>query len=246
MSDLQLPLVGLTCFSITPSRSRSRSRLAQNRSYVRALVDAGGAPVLIPHLSNKDLLRRIYESLDGLLLPGGEDVDPAWYGEVAHEKLGKVDREQDETELALARWAMEEGMPLLAICRGIQVLNVALGGSLVQDIPSQVPGAQRHERIPRTRRDHLSHTVSVEAGTRLAQLVAADALGVNSFHHQALKEVAPGLVISGRAPDGVVEAVEGVNHPFALGLQWHPEALVDRDVSARRIFGAFIEASRPR
>lgn len=246
MSDPRSPLIGLTCFLITPSRSRYRSRLAQNRSYVRAVADAGGAPILIPHLSNKDLLRRIYESLDGLLLPGGEDVDPALYGEAAHQKLGEVDRERDETELTLTRWALAEGLPLLAICRGIQVLNVAMGGSLYQDIASQVPGAQRHERIPRACRDHLSHTMSVEAGTRLASIVGTGPLGVNSFHHQALKEVAPGLVINGRAPDGIVEAVDAVNHPFALGLQWHPEALVDKDAGARRIFSALIEASRKR
>lgn len=246
MSDLRSPLVGLTCFSIPRFRGRSRKVLAQNRSYVGAVIDAGGTPILIPHLEDSGRLRRIYQSLDGLLLPGGDDVDPAFYGEVAHEKLGPVDRERDETELSLARWAMDDGLPLLAICRGIQVLNVALGGSLYQDIRSQVPGAGQHERIPRTRRDHRSHTVSVEAATRLARIVGPEALNVNSFHHQALKQVAPGLSVCGWAPDGIIEAVEGMNHPFALGVQWHPEELVVRDPRALQIFRAWIEAARNR
>jgi putative glutamine amidotransferase len=179
-----------------------------------------------------------------LLLPGGEDVDPAFYGEARHEKCGRVSLDRDETELALARWAMEEGKPLFAICRGIQVLNVAQGGSLYQDIQTQVPGTDKHDWYPDHPRDRQSHTLEIVPRTRLAQLSGTTSLPVNSLHHQAIKEAAPGLVVVAHAEDGIVEAVEAPDHPFALGVQWHPEELASRDARAQRLFDAFVEACR--
>jgi putative glutamine amidotransferase len=242
MNGTHAPLVGITCITI---QSEDRPpRLGQNRSYIDALVRAGAAPVLIPHLASKVLLRTLYEQLDGLLLPGGEDVDPVRYGELRHEKCGASSTERDETELALARWAVEEGKPLLAICRGIQVFNVALGGTLLQDIQAQLPGAEKHDWYPGYPRDHLPHTVSVDPHTRLSSLVGSGSLPVNSLHHQALKDVAPGLTVTARAPDQVIEAVELQNHPFALAVQWHPEELAGRDARAQRLFDALALASR--
>jgi putative glutamine amidotransferase len=242
MAEKRPPNIGITCIAI--ETDRRPPRLGQNGTYINALIRAGAAPFLIPHLTDRVLLRSLYDLLDGLLLPGGEDVDPAFYGETRHEKCGTISLERDETELALARWAMEEGKPLLAICRGIQVLNVALGGSLYQDIQAQVPGADRHDWYPGHPRDRQSHTLQIVPQTRLAQLSGTTSLPVNSLHHQSIKEAAPGLVVVAHAEDGIVEAVEVPDHPFALGVQWHPEELAGGAVRAQRLFDAFVESCR--
>jgi len=217
--------------------------------------------------------------LDGLLLAGGEDVDPACYGEPRHEKCGPVSPDRDKAELTLTRWAMDDGKPLLAICRGIQVLNVALGGSLYQDIQAQARGADKHDWHPGYPRNRLSHKAIVTPQTRLAHILGSlnsphplgslnsphtqdplnsphplDSLNsprslcipVNSLHHQAIKDVAPGLTVAARAPDKIIEAVEAEAHSFAIGVQWHPEELADNDVQAQRIFDALVEAVRDR
>jgi putative glutamine amidotransferase len=206
------------------------------------MVRAGAAPVLIPHLTDETRLRVVYEQLDGVLLPGGEDVDPAQYGEPVHEKCGPTSPHRDKVELMLSRWVVDEGKPVLAICRGIQVLNVALGGSLYQDIRSQVPEADEHTWYPNYPRDRLSHTLTVTPGTRLAHLTSTTRLPVNSLHHQAVNDVASGLTVSARSPDGLVEALEADGHPFAIAVQWHPEELADSDVRAQRLFDALVIA----
>jgi putative glutamine amidotransferase len=200
--------------------------------------------------TDETLLRTLYELLDGLLLAGGEDVDPAYYGEPRHEECGPVSPERDKAELALTRWAMDDGKPLLAICRGIQVLNVALGGSLYQDIQAQARGADRHDWHPGYPRNRLSHMAIVTPQTRLVHILGSSnspsslCIPVNSLHHQAIKDVAPGLTVAARAPDKIIEAVEAEAHPFAIGVQWHPEELADNDVQAQRIFDALVEAVR--
>jgi putative glutamine amidotransferase len=243
------PTVGITCLDDRPVQDQHAPRFGQSQAYVHAVARAGAAPLLIPPLADKTLLRTLYELLDGLLLSGGEDVDPAYYGEPYHEKCVPVSHDRDETELTLVRWAVDDEKPLLAICRGIQVLNVALGGSLYQDIQAQVPGADKHDWHPGYPRDRLSHTAIVAPQTRLAQILGplnspCPLYWVNSLHHQAIKDVAPGLIVAARAPDKIVEAVEAEGHPFAIGIQWHPEELADNDVQAQRIFGALAEACR--
>ncbi len=219
-------------------------RLGMSRSYVNALLRAGAAPLLIPHIEEKSVLRALFERLDGLLLPGGGDIDPVHFCEARHPKCNEPSAERDDTELALARWAMEGGVPVLGICRGIQVLNVALGGSLFQDIQAQIPSAERHDWYPNYPRDRRSHAVAVTPDTRLAHVVGATTLPVNSLHHQSVKDVAPGLVVTGHSPDGIVESVEAPDHPFAVGVQWHPEELAESDARAQRLFDAFVEASQ--
>jgi putative glutamine amidotransferase len=242
MSGERPPTIGVTCIAI--HTDQRPPRLGQNISYVNAVIRAGAAPLLIPHLADAPLLRSLYNVLDGLLLTGGEDIDPVHYGETRHEKCGAISPERDETELVLTRWAMQEDKPLLAICRGIQVLNVALGGSLYQDITAQVPGAERHAWYPGFPRDRHSHTLDIPPQTRLAQISGTTSLPVNSLHHQAVKDLAPGLVVVARAQDGIVEAVEAPDHPFAVGVQWHPEELANGDVRAQRLFDALAKASR--
>ncbi len=235
------PVIGLPCALFR--QKDGLARVGQSRSYVDALSRAGAAPLLIPPQADEGRLRRLYELLDGLLLPGGPDVDPAYYGQSLH-RTTRVVPERDEGELALARWAMADGLPLLAICRGIQVLNVALGGSLYQDIADQLPEAGKHDWYPGYARDLPAHSVIVTAPSRLAEIVGPGEMQVNSRHHQALAKIAEGLVVVARAPDGVVEAVEGRDHPFALGVQWHPELLAPADPRAQALFGALVQACR--
>jgi putative glutamine amidotransferase len=255
MATKRAATVGLACSTIPPGAEPRPPRLGQNLTYMQALVRAGAAPVLIPHLPDLALLRPVYERVDALLLPGGGDIAPEHFGEQAHEKCGPPDPDRDRTELALARWCLEDHKPLLAICRGIQMLNVALGGSLYQDIEAQVQGAGRHNWSPGHPRDFLAHTIDVVPGTRLAaiselgsvslqQPVSNRALQmeVNSLHHQAIKELAPGLRAVARAPDGIIEAVEMEGHPFVLGVQWHPEELAAKDSRAQQLFDALIGA----
>jgi putative glutamine amidotransferase len=244
MTGRRPPIIGITTIAMEAEQSPLPPRIGQNQAYIRGLVRAGAAPLMIPQLADATLVRALYGQLDGLVLPGGEDIDPAGYGEPRHERCGPVSPERDNMEVALARWAVKDGMPLLAICRGIQVLNVALGGSLYQDIAAQVPGAERHDWYPGYPRDRLSHEVAVTPQTRLAAILGDLSPRVNSLHHQALKDVSPALAVVARAPDGIIEAVEITDHPFALGVQWHPEELADGDARAQRLFDALVEATQ--
>jgi putative glutamine amidotransferase len=242
MASKRSPLIGVPCMTI--QTEGYSPRLGMSRSYVSALLKAGAAPLLIPHMADEAALRAAYERLDGLLLPGGGDIDPVHYGESRHEKCNEPSAERDATELALARWAIEGGKPLLGICRGVQVLNVALGGSLFQDIQAQIADAERHDWYPNYPRDRLSHTVSVSPDVRLARITGTTTLPVNSLHHQSVKDVAPSLIVTGRSPDEIIEAVEAPDHPFAVAVQWHPEELVGNDDRAQWLFDALVEASK--
>jgi putative glutamine amidotransferase len=245
MAGNQPPAIGITCTGIRTEQAHQILRYGQNQTYIQALVRAGAAPLLVPQLVDETLLRTLYERLDGLLLSGGEDIDPAHFGEPVHEKCGLITPERDKTELTLTRWALEEGKPLLAICRGIQVLNVALGGSLYQDIAAQVPRAIKHTPQADSPRDRPSHAVTIAPDTQLARIVGTSLLEVNSLHHQAIKDVAPGLTVTAQAPDQLVEAVEIANHPFAIGVQWHPEDLAPNDFRAQQLFDTLVGACQP-
>jgi putative glutamine amidotransferase len=244
MADQHPPTIGITCTTFQSDQSQRPPNTGQNQTYVDAVIRAGAAPLLIPNVTDKTLLRTLYDRLDGLLLSGGGDIDPTYYGESRHEKCGIPSPERDETELALTRWAIDEGMPLLAICRGIQVLNVALGGTLYQDIQAQAPEAERHSWSPGYPRNYIAHPVSVGPQTRLARIVGAGPLAVNSFHHQAIKDVASGLTVTASAPDQIIEAVEANGPAFVVGVQWHPEGLASDDVRAQRLFDALVKACR--
>lgn len=244
MTNHESPAVGVTCIQIQAEEVHRPPRVGQNQTYIQALIRAGAAPLLFPQLDDMDLLRTMYDRVDALLLPGGEDIDPAHYGESVQEWCGPISPVRDVMELALARWATADGKPLLAICRGIQVLNVALGGSLYQDIPAQVPGAARHAWYPNHPRDYLPHHIHIGPSTRLAHIVGTTSLPINSLHHQAVKDLAPGLTVMGRTPDQIIEAVEVEGHPYAIGVQWHPEELAANDVRAQALFDALIQACR--
>jgi putative glutamine amidotransferase len=202
---------------------------------------AGGLPVLLtpgPSEQVHDLLGR----LDGLVLTGGGDLDPATYGGIAHESVYGVDRERDDFELALARAAAERRFPTLCICRGMQVMNVALGGTLIEDLPSERPGATEHN-IAGDEAFRPQHEVNVEPGTTTAKALGCDHLSVNSVHHQALRSVAAGLVVTATAPDGIIEAVAPEDRDWPMwAVQWHPEYRGPDDAPSLGLFQALVDA----
>lgn len=245
---MSAPVIAIPCRSDTSGRHHQLPMQGMGQAYLSAVIAAGGVPVLLPLGLDEARLLEALGRADELLLAGGEDMAPALFGEEPLPGLGAVDPERDAAELTLARRALEAGIPLLAICRGIQVLNVAAGGTLFQDIPSQVPGALKHDCFyPAYPRDHIAHTVEIAPGSRLAA-VAQDAIlrsnvPVNSLHHQAVKILGAGLRVVAQAPDGIVEAVEGTGDAWVLGVQWHPEELASGRADMRAIFRAFVEAA---
>ena len=234
------PLIGIPSHA-THRHGSKRPIYGNNRSYVHAIEDAGGLSVLIPFLEDLSELETILSRLDGILLSGGTDVLPEWYGEEPHPLLQEADPQLDALELAVARWALQANKPILGICRGTQLLNVALNGSLYQDVNDLCPGTIRHMNIDQPR-SQLAHPVYIEAGSRMAHILAATDLWVNSLHHQAVKVPGKGVHVSGRAEDGVVEAIEVVDHRFAVGVQCHPEEIYQTVPACARLFTAFIEA----
>ena len=230
------PLIGITASTLVLGEHRPRG-FKLNQAYPRAVAFAGGAPVLIPSLGESDSLRAIFESLDGLLFPGGADIDPATYGAAPSPLTDPSDTDLDATELTLARWAIAEQKPILGICRGQQLLNVAVGGTLIQDIPSLVQNALPHRVEPR---DAIAHPIEVEPDSRLADLLGATTVEVNSLHHQAIEEIGPGWEVVARAPDGVIEGVERPGHRFAVAVQFHPEELVPGHLASERLLQRFI------
>jgi putative glutamine amidotransferase len=214
--------------------------------YVVALTGAGAIPWLIPLLPGDEAaLRAIYEQLDGVFLTGGVDVDPTNYGEPRHQLCDRTDPARDWTELLLIRWSLADRKPVFGVCRGIQTINVACGGGLYQDIAAQRPEAIKHNYIPTAdnySRDYLAHSVHIEKGSHLAELLGGEQVQVNSMHHQGIKTLAPGLRATAHAPDGLIEGVENPDAGFLIGVQWHPEELAEQHAPHRRLFTAFIEA----
>ena len=220
--------------------------VVMNQRYYIAASKAGAVPWLIPLLDDdEETLRLMYDRLDGILLPGGIDVDPALYGEAPHPKLGSLDPARDRVEIILTRWAAEDGKPVLGLCRGLQIINVALGGTLYQDLADQVPESIKHDYYPTQgfARDHLSHDVALASGSRLRHAEGADRIAVNSMHHQGVKTLGRGLVASATAPDGVIEAAESAGEHFLVGVQWHPEAFEMTNPHTRHVFQEFIAAA---
>jgi putative glutamine amidotransferase len=199
-------------------------RTGLNSAYLRSVSAAGGVPVVLSPLIGASLAARALDGMDGLVLTGGEDVDPAWYNSDRSPLLNPPSRERDLFELALFAAARQRELPILGICRGIQLINVAMGGTLYQDLPSERPGPVDHNR-PGTRTDR-SHTARLTAGSLAARALGATSLQVNSFHHQGIRDLAPGLVATGWSEDDLIEAVEGAEgEPWMLAVQWHPEEM---------------------
>ncbi len=245
----QRPVIGLTTqtlHSIDGIPEGLPDSWVMNQRYFHVAAEVGAVPWMVP-LLDKDsaTLREIYERLDGILIPGGVDLSPDTYGEPPHPSLGRVDPARDRVELQLTRWAIEDHKPLLGLCRGVQVINVALGGTLYQDLESEYPGAIKHDYFPTQGYDrgHLAHEVALTPGTRLQDAMGRDTALVNSMHHQGIRNLAPFLTPSAVAPDGLIEAVELDGGQFLVGVQWHPEIFEPSDVHTRALFRAFIAAA---
>ncbi|WIG58519.1 MAG: Glutamine amidotransferase, class I [Ktedonobacterales bacterium] len=237
---MQFPVIGIPCYS-TERGDNQRPIYANNQTYAQAIIHAGGAPVLIPP-GSPDMLAAIYARLDGLLLSGGGDVNPAFYGEDPIPACQPPEQERDEAELALTRAALADGLPILGICRGHQLLNIALGGSLYQDIPTQWQGKFLRHDCAGEVRDHIAHSIQIAPGSQLASILGTTETGVNSFHHQALKALGAGLRTVATSEDGVIEGIELPDRPFVLAVQYHPEAMEATDPISRRLFAAFVRA----
>ncbi|MGQ0600911.1 MAG: gamma-glutamyl-gamma-aminobutyrate hydrolase family protein [Anaerolineales bacterium] len=237
-----LPLIGIT---VHPDDDADRTSL----DYLLALIvegveRAGGAPVLIPLNLRADTLRALYQRLDGVLFSGGGDMQPELYSATPHATMGGVSAERDRVEMSLMRWSVDEAKPFFGICRGAQVMNVTLGGTLYRDI-SEYIGAHKHTYDGETAYTLRPHAVQVVEESTLAHILGQPMVTVNSLHHQAVREVAPGVAVSARAADGLVEAIELPQHPFALAVQWHPECLLDAP-EMLGIFKAFVQAAGKR
>jgi len=237
------PIIGITGRKDTSARLVHSPMYSVGETYVHAVHQAGGAPVILPPMLAEADWTALLGRLEGLLLSGGEDLHPRQYGQPPEAWLGGVDETRDTSELGLIRAALEMRKPIFAICRGIQVLNVALGGTLYQDLAAQVPGALDHAFLMSRSLDQSIHPVTLEADSALVRILGGVTFAVNSAQHQSIQTPGAGLRVVGRAPDGVIEAVELADYPFCIGVQWHPEALVRSDPAMAALFAALVEAA---
>lgn len=235
-------LIAITTHNTTNATSKA-PKVAAPKAYLEAVVRAGAIPVLLPLGLPENSFRELYTRFDGVIFTGGGDIEIEHFDGEPHPEVGAADAERDRMELHLARWVVDRSVPFLGICRGLQVINVALGGSLYTHISGQLPDAVEHCYYPDWPRDHIAHTVQVVTGSRLHGILNLPNLEVNSLHHQGIRSLAPGLKASGLAPDGLIEAVELPGHPFGLAVQWHPESLPD-DAATASIFTAFVQAAQ--
>ena len=242
------PIIGITTQTLEAIPDELPRCWVMSQRYVQAMAESGGVPWIIPLMPDDlDTMRRIYEQLDGLLLPGGVDIDPRTYGASRLAGCGRTDIDRDRAEVMLTRWAMDDAKPVLGICRGVQLINVAAGGTLYQDVAAEMPGAIKHDYFPHggaNPRNQLVHEVAVAPTSRLAALLEEQGAMVNSMHHQGIKSVPPSLVATAHAPDGLVEGLESNDGAFLFGVQWHPEDLTNADWHMRRLFAGLLDAAR--
>ncbi len=240
------PKIGVTAdfdTTLIPLRPREAGSYFVRKAYIDALEKAGGIPIILPYLENENSIQNLIANLDGILLTGGDfDIDPKLYGEKPHSRLGKLSRERTRFEMQVAQKAIRKQIPLLGICGGEQAINTLLGGTLYQDIRSQCPQSHSHETSQEGKRTY--HTIGLSLGTELAQILGTSSLRVNSTHHQAIKKLGRGLRMNAVAKDGIIEGIESRWHPFLMGVQWHPELLIDQDRRHLKLFKAFVQAAK--
>jgi putative glutamine amidotransferase len=242
------PLIGVTTSEMrvaknvepTPQGEPPRKEMALGLAYLRAIEASGGLPLVIPPMPSA-VIAPLVDRLHGLCLSGGPDLDPVAYGAAPHAELGPTEPELDRFELDLAREAHARNLPILAICRGAQLLNVATGGTLFQHVPDRTDGTIKHRQTGAA--DSLTHLVDLAGGSLTAAVMGATEISVNSFHHQAVDRLGRGLLAVGWSPDGLVEAIEAPARDFVLGVQWHAECLAERP-EQKRLFTGLVEASQ--
>lgn len=238
------PIIGIVTMLV--ERPNGSFLIASPLSYVRAIEAAGGIPALIHLTHDSEALQVHYTRCDGLLFIGGDDIDPKYYSEEPHPQLGALEPLRDEVEIALARRAYADQRPMLGICRGAQVLNVALGGTLYQDLPAQFAGSADHrESSVRKDRAYLAHSVALDRDSWLAATLGTTQIAANTLHHQSVRDIAPPLRITGTAPDGVVEVIESRGDQFIVGVQCHPEEIWHTtETRWSRLFEGFVARAR--
>ncbi len=230
---MRAPIIGIT------TETNDQNEYVLPAEYVQAIRRAGGIPVLLP--PGEPNLPALLELVDGLILSGGGDIDPLHYGSDGHPAVYMIDPARDEMELALARQAATSDLPTLGVCRGAQLINVALGGTLVEHLPDEIDNSIAHRMEPR---GAVPHPVTITPGSHLAEVIGAQAVVGASWHHQAIRTPASGLQAVARASDGTIEAVELPSHPWLLAVQWHPEITASEDPIQQRLFDALVEAAR--
>lgn len=228
------PLIGISC-----SYDQKEGRYMMAEAYVEAVIAAGGLPVILPGSGNIKKAAPYLKAVKGLILAGGGDVDPAYFNEEPHPNLGEITPNRDRFEIMLIKSALRMNMPILGICRGIQVLNIACGGSVMQHIPAVVKKPLKHSQA--APRDHATHRIFIDKSSILAQILQTNVMRVNSFHHQAVGNPGMGFNISAISNDGVIEAIEHPKYRFVLGVQWHPECMFIKDKASRLLFKAFVK-----
>jgi putative glutamine amidotransferase len=234
------PLIGLTTYQA--KNEANLPIIALLRAYLDALIQAKGIPVLIPANLSKENYRKLYRHLDGIIFTGGGDISLDLFDGEPHHSINGVDPERDSSELSLLELFVKNKKPFLGICRGFQLVNVGMGGTLFTNLEDQMSGVQKHDYYPDFPRSHLAHHVTVVDGSKLADILKEADLFVNSLHHQGAKHIPSSLTPVAYATDGLIEAVELPNHPFGIAIQWHPEWLTDQPVT-RRLFQAFVKAA---
>ncbi|WP_420628766.1 gamma-glutamyl-gamma-aminobutyrate hydrolase family protein [Candidatus Leptofilum sp.] len=237
------PLIGCTTYRKISDQTPPIDLLGLMPAYLDAIVAAGGVPVMIPLGLSADDLREIIQQMDGILLPGGGDIKPSVYQGNGHPTVSGIDEDRDRVELTVARTAISQQKPLLAICRGMQVLNVALGGTLWEDVELLMPQAMHHEFVNTHPRNYLAHDVTIEPDSLLARQLGGTETAVNSLHHQGIRRLADDLRATAFAPDGLVEGVEVIDHPYAVGVQWHPENIIHNAPHMLGLFRGLVEAA---
>lgn len=234
---MKKPLIALT-----PGNESGSIDLHLRMAYTEAILSAGGIPVILPLSLSEEDMTEVVTAFDGFLFTGGPDVSPFAFGEETLKGCGTINQARDELELPLFRKVYAAKKPVLAICRGIQVMNIALGGDIYQDIASQFSTTLQHSQESPA---HTPvHSVMVEENSLLSTITGKEVLRINSFHHQAVRKLPTDFAICATAPDGIIEAIYGLSHPFALGVQWHPERMTAQDTASKKLFEAFVNSCR--
>lgn len=244
--QMRSPIIGIsaTVLKIESGSFMGLERFAVVSDYIEAIRVAGGIPVILPMIEEKEVIQQQMELVDALLLSGGYDVSPLFYGEEPKRDLEVIRPDRDLYEIQLLQTARDLQKPILGICRGLQILNVAFGGTLYQDISTALPLSLQHTQ--KAKPEEATHSISLLPDTRLQKIMEEEILLTNSFHHQAIQNLAPGLIANAYAKDGIVEGVEAEDGRFILGVQWHPELMFVKYPKMLKLFYAFIEAAKQR